>query len=84
MHINHFQLGEYYGFPKCCVIQFAQEFDNELCAVKRRKQYPQSYPHWEYTGYVPCDNCCIKLINGSITITDLITNRICPDVFPNG
>lgn len=67
-------LGKYYGYPKCCIYSFIN--DN----LKRTRK--QKYVH-KGLGFIPCNNCATKIINGENKIEQLIKNRICSKVFPN-
>ncbi len=36
------------------------------------------------TGFIPCHECSIKILNNKATIESLIKNRICRHKFPIG
>ena len=67
-------LGKYYGYPKCCIDSFI------IDDTKRTQN--QRYAH-KGLGFIPCNDCATKIINGENTIEQLIKNRMYDKVFPN-
>jgi len=65
-------LGKFYGYPKCCINSFIEN-------TKRTRN--QRYVH-KGLGFIPCNNCATKIMNGDITIEQLIKNRIFSKEFP--
>jgi len=65
-------LGKYYGYPKCCI-------DSFIVNTKRTRN--QRYVH-KGLGFIPCNNCATKIMNGEKTIEQLIKNRIFSKAFP--
>jgi hypothetical protein len=65
-------LGKYYGYPKCCI-------DSFILDIKRTRN--QRYVH-KGLGFIPCNNCATKIMNGENTIEQLIKNRIFSKEFP--
>ena len=65
------RLGEYYGYPKCCIDSF-----------KRREKSEIQVNVGRTTGFIPCIVCATKVYNKEITLEDLIKNRKCETVFP--
>ena len=65
-------LGKYYGYPKCCIDSFI---------IDTKRTQSQIYVH-RGLGFIPCNNCATKIMNGENTIEELIKNRICSKVFP--
>jgi len=65
-------LGKYYGYPKCCIDSFIDD-------TKRTQS--QIYVD-KGLGFIPCNNCATKIMNGENTIEQLIKNRIFSKVFP--
>lgn len=65
-------LGKYYGYPKCCI-------DSFIADTKRTRS--QRYTH-KGSGFIPCNNCATKIINGESTLEQLIKNRIYSEEFP--
>jgi hypothetical protein len=68
-----FESGEYYGYPPCCIKSFDSTFPR-----------PTNYIPNNRTGFLPCVKCSNRVLNGEITIADLITNRKCVAHFPDG
>jgi len=66
-------LGEFYGYPKCCIDSFIDD-------TKRTRT--QRYLH-KGLGFIPCNNCASKIMNGENTIEQLIKNRIFSKAFPS-
>ena len=46
--VFHYELGIHYGYPECCVLQFAHESTCLRPLMERRLGF---------TDYVPCDDC---------------------------
>jgi len=65
-------LGKYYGYPECCINSFIDD-------TKRTRT--QRYVH-KGLGFIPCNNCATKIMNGENTIEQLIKNRIFSKAFP--
>lgn len=68
------ELGEYYGYPKCCIITFYET----MGALGN----PKGAEAGNYTGFIPCPKCADKVLSGELELKDLITNRICKKEFP--
>lgn len=66
-------LGKYYGYPKCCIDSFIIDTKRTRCQTSAHKGL----------GFIPCNNCATKIMNGENTIEQLIKNRICSKIFPN-
>ena len=72
--MSFYSYGKYYGYLKCCIKQFEEQFKktkNEL-NIKVSKS----------TGFIPCDYHTNKILLGDITLENLIKNRICKSKFP--
>jgi len=65
-------LGKYYGYPKCCIDSFI---------VDTKRTQTQRYVN-KGLGFIPCNNCATKIMNGENTIEELIKNRIFSKAFP--
>lgn len=52
----HVEMGRMYGFPECCIKQFAEEQVLGLPSYNYR-QVKHEKPIPQYLGYVPCDEC---------------------------
>lgn len=59
-------IGKYYRYPKCCIDSFI---------IDTERTQNQRYLH-KGLGFIPCNNCATKIINGENTIEQLIKNRI--------
>ncbi len=70
-HLKYDRLGEYYGYPKCCIDSFKRREKSEIQVNVGRN-----------TGFIPCIVCATKVYNKEITLEDLIKNRKCETVFP--
>lgn len=66
-------LGEYFGYPECCIKSF---YDTPFEEYELRTQCSEG------TGFIPCAACARKIAEGEIELADLIQNRICPTPFP--
>lgn len=56
----HKELGEMYGYPKCCIKQFCDEQKVGIMPWEHRQQtFKRFLPN---LGYVPCDSCTIKIL----------------------
>jgi hypothetical protein len=66
-------LGKYYGYPSCCIDSFV---------INTPKTHIQQFVH-KGLGFIPCNSCATKIMNGENTIEELIKNRICRIPFPN-
>ena len=62
------ELGEYYGYPDCCIRAFLT------------KQHGKN-PFGEH-GFIPCAKCTAKIQRGETTLENLIQNRECETPFP--
>ena len=61
----HKELGEMYGYPKCCIEQFCVEQDNDILSAQHRERtHGRMLP--PNLLYVPCDKCFIKMILDNI------------------
>lgn len=67
--------GLYFGYPKCCIEDFVNRFP-EPPPVERREIH-------NFKGFIPCKECCDKILSGKATLESLITNRICQTAFPS-
>lgn len=67
--------GLYYGYPKCCIDSF--------CKSNGKLTKEQNDVH-KNNGFIPCQKCSEKILAGEATLENLITNRVCKKVFPNG
>lgn len=71
--MNFIQMGEYFGYPKCCIAEFI-EFVLSRGTIKREKRKLNG------SGYVPCAKCN-KLTKQQL-IRNIQTNRKHNEPFP--
>lgn len=71
--ISFVRLGRYYGYPECCI--------NAFCKTTNLTKEQQKVHGG--TGFIPCPQHSIEILNGAIKIEDLIVNRQCEKEFPN-
>jgi len=64
----HQELGEFYGYPKCCINQFIKESKLEIQpAIYRYATHGIPFNDPEFSiGYVPCDKCMKRMIKEKI------------------
>jgi len=67
-------LGEHLGYPKCCIDSFWQT----MGAVNN----PKGAQAGNHTGFIPCPICADKVLNNTVKLEELITNRIHEIAFP--
>jgi len=77
---NKRKLGEYYGYPKCCIDSFMERNQDKRKVREASKGREVS----RRTGFIPCDKHAEEILRGSICIEDLIIDRKCEARFPNG
>jgi hypothetical protein len=78
---NKRKLGEYYGYPDCCIEAFIGRKHDKR---RVRDICPRSCKAARRTGFIPCDKHAEEILRGSIRIEDLIVDRKCETRFPNG
>ena len=74
----HMNLGDYYGYPKCCQDFFFQKRMSEKNLTLTQNQRHAS----NGKGFIPCPTCADYLVENNLKIVYLIKNRICPHIFP--
>jgi len=66
-------LGKYYGYPKCCI---------DIFILEKKRTRIQRYIDRELgLGFIPCNSCVKKIVDGKIRIEELIKGRIFSKVF---
>ena len=68
-------IGEYYGYPKCCIDAF------EKNKLKRPSKLQSKISKSQ--GFIPCISCCKLIMEDKIKIYNLIQNRECELPYPN-
>lgn len=77
---NKRKVGIYYGYPECCIEFFMKNmFDKE-----KRKNAQKNFKVSEGTGFIPCTNHTKQILKKKITLHDILHNRQCETLFPNG
>lgn len=75
-------LGNYYGYPKCCVDQFCEEAGLillDLILLDRKDRTEVS----EHLGFMPCNKHTKRILEKKTTLRKLIgKHRKCPSAFP--
>ncbi len=71
----YYLIGKYFGYPECCIADFCSRTDSTTITDEQDKAH-------DYSGFIPCHSCSVKIINNEITIHDLIKNRSCNKPFP--
>lgn len=71
-------LGNYYGYPKCCQDCFFQKrmIEKDLTLTQNQKYTSNR------KGFIPCPKCADYLVENNLKIVSLINNRICPHPYP--
>ena len=59
----HRELGEFYGYPKCCVEQFVEENNKGILSAMYRSASFRFSLEWLQLNYVPCDKCMAQIIS---------------------
>lgn len=75
------QKGLFYGYPECCIDSFIKIKTYNRTRSQRMIQRSTIYAN---TGFIPCHECSIKILNNTGTDYTLIQNRICRYPFPKG
>lgn len=68
-------IGRYFGYPECCIEDFNSR-ENAL-TINEDQQKANS------NGFIPCPACSKEIVEGKVTIDELIKDRIHPEKFPN-
>ncbi len=75
---EHFiRMGVFFGYPSCCVAEFV------AMAMEGKQPNAGQKLVSEGTGFIPCLEHTDAIVAGTITIAELISNRICKTEFPN-
>ncbi len=70
--------GHYYGYPKCCIL----DFHKMLRENKTFKDIPVERQRTAKNGFIPCQSCAEKIGCGKIKVDDCILHtRQCPKPF---
>lgn len=76
-------VGEYLGYPSCCVESFISDVHKLTTGQKFSRTENQENVEPKYTGFIPCHKCATNVVNGKIELSDLIKNRQHPVPFPD-
>jgi hypothetical protein len=78
--------GQYYGYPKCCIIEFLKVADLRRKDAAKwselRKAKAQSYDVSNHSGFIPCMAHAKMIYEGKASLASLISNRVCKYPFP--
>jgi len=74
------KLGQYYGYPGCCIDAFMNR--RKLTVIEKKTIYKLNFETSKH-GFVPCDNHATEILTKKIKLEELITNRKCKSIFPN-
>jgi len=74
------KIGEYYGYPKCCIDNFMA---NILTGKMRKPEYKDNIKAANGTGFIPCNKHSEQILKRDINLEDIIHNRSCELPFPN-
>lgn len=78
------RLGEYYGYPKCCINHFVDNILNgKKSILEYQKIYVKNYETSKHTGFIPCTRHTNLILKNKMRLEDLIRNRKCKKKFPN-
>ena len=74
--------GQFYGYPICCI----EEFIEQKHMVRDQSQLLKDLENAGIynSGFVPCEYHLRMLIAGTVSIQQLIRDRICDIPFPKG
>lgn len=70
------EIGEYFGYPKCCIDSYLGP-DSALSHAVRFEDVP-----FGETGFVPCHKCATQRTEEEI-LAEIASRRKCPTPFPN-
>lgn len=76
------QLGEYYGYPSCCIEAFSPNGEVILW-MERDRVVIDATETFPGCGFLPCNACAKRVVKGELTLDQLIVNRKHPLPFPN-
>lgn len=70
--------GDYFGYPKCCIKAFhtmlIQDIKFNQISIERKRATKY--------GFVPCQRCAQKILEGKIKVEDcILPTRQCPKPF---
>lgn len=68
-----YETGVYYGFPKCCILEFIEDYFKVNSNLKNRVI--------DNRGFIPCTKHFTNIKSKKISIDELITNRVCQESF---
>jgi len=70
------EIGEYFGYPKCCIDSYLGP-DSALNHVERFEDVP-----FGETGFVPCRKCATERSEEEV-LAEIASRRKCPTPFPD-
>ena len=70
--------GHYYGYPICCIL----DFHKMLRENKKVKDISFERQRTAKNGFVPCQVCAEKIVQGNMKVEDcILPTRQCPKPF---
>ena len=79
-HQHMIENGQYYGYPDCCIKAFVKPYQEGTTLLwwERSKAQIEARKH----GFIPCKHHAEEILQGRITIEELISpSRKCPKRF---
>jgi len=76
---NKAKVGEYFGYPKCCIRQFMEVYN----IPANKTKYAICYTVSTNTGFIPCMEHAKQIMCKEIKLADLINDRKCDAKFPH-
>lgn len=82
--------GKYFGYPDCCISEFLDRYNRIMNEGAKPLEYWLKFNQTQVDrlglliGFVPCESCCGKILNGETTIEGLLSNRVCETPYPHG
>lgn len=80
-------LGEYYGYPKCCIRSYVEVMGRGLSPENEFYQNgkPEAVTRFKGSGFVPCTDCQEIPYHSPLGALSVIkANRVSRNEFPNG
>jgi len=71
------QNGKYFGYPQCCIDSF--------CNKSKENQFyisPEQEKAVDNHGFIPCQEHAVMILEGNITLGELIKDRKCKHEYP--
>lgn len=76
------KVGKFFGYPECCIKEFQQRVMSILETGRTPTGSDIQAKASENLGFLPCKKHAQEILDGKITLKDLIKDRICEEDFP--